>query len=180
MPEPYRETHRAGLERFRVTGRSSLVGNRIQLEGLGKDGAIFPIELSLGSWRSNEGTYFTGIIRDITERKRSEELRRAKESAEQASLAKSSFVARMSHDLRTPLHAIIGFTGLLLQNKAGNLAPSDIDFIQRILSNATDQLQLINAILDLSKFEAGRLEVSLAAASLDFLIRDDEAIPRTL
>jgi PAS domain S-box-containing protein len=172
IPEAYRENHRAGLERFRVTGRSSLVGNTIELEGLRKDGTILPIELSLASWASNDGTYFTGVIRDITERKRSEELRRAKEAAEQASTAKSNFVARMSHELRTPLHAIIGFTSLLLQNRAGNLASSDIDFLQRILSNAKDQLQLINTILDLSKIEAGRVDVSLAPASLDSIIRD--------
>ena len=172
IPEPYRENHRAGLDRFRVTGRSSLVGNTTELEAIRKDGTIFPIELSLASWQNNEGTYFTGIVRDITERKRTEELRRAKEAAEQANLAKSSFVARMSHELRTPLHAIIGFTRLLLQNETGNLTSSDIDFLQRILLNAKDQLQLINTILDLSKIEAGRLEVSLAPASLDSLIRD--------
>jgi PAS domain S-box-containing protein len=172
IPEPYREDHRAGLERFRVTGRSSLVGNTTELEGLRKDSTIFPIELSLASWSSNEGTYFTGIVRDFTERRRNEELRRAKDAAEQASLAKSSFVARMSHELRTPLHAIVGFTGLLLQNKTGNLISSDIDFLQRILLNAQDQLQLINTILDLSKIEAGRLEVSLAPTSLDSVIRD--------
>jgi len=172
MPEVYREDHRAGFERFRVTGRSQLVGTTIELEGLRKDGSVLPIELSLASWTSNEGTYFTAIIRDISERKRSEELRLAKEAAEQASLAKSSFVARMSHELRTPLHAIIGFTNLLLQNKSGNLACLEIDFLQRILSNANDQLQLINTVLDLSKVEAGRLEVNLAPASLDSLVRD--------
>jgi PAS domain S-box-containing protein len=172
MPDAYREKYCAALERFRVTGRSQLVGNTIELEGLRKDGTVFPIELSLASWTSCEGTYFTGIIRDITERKRGEELRRAKEAAEEASQAKSSFVARMSHELRTPLHAIIGFTGLLLQNKAGNLTSSDLDFLQRILSNAEDQLQLINTVLDLSKVEAGRVEVSLSPASLDSVVSD--------
>src|ERR1051326_5704518 len=144
MPEAYRLKHRAGFERFRTTGRSQLVGKTAELEGLRRDGTVFPLELSLASWRSNEGIYFTGIIRDITERKHAEQLRLAKEAAEEASLAKSSFVARMSHELRTPLHAIIGFTNLLVENKAGNLRPVDMDFLQRILSNAKDQLQLIN------------------------------------
>jgi protein-histidine pros-kinase len=172
MPEAYRESHRAGFERFRVTGRSQLVGTTVELEGLKKDGTVFPIELSLASWRSNEGTYFTGIIRDITERKRGEELRRAKDAAEQANQAKSSFVARMSHELRTPLHAIIGFTNLLLQNKEGNLSSIDRDFLQRILSNAKDQLHLINTVLDLSKVEAGHLDVILAPISLGSVVRD--------
>jgi len=172
MPATYRERHRTGLERFRVTGRSQLIGKTVELEGLRKDGTVFPIELSLASWTSKEGTYFTGIIRDITERKRNEELRRSKEAAEQASRAKSSFVARMSHELRTPLHAIMGFTRLLLQNKQSNLMASDIDFLERILGNAKDQLQVINTILDLSKVEAGRLDLSLNPASVDSVARE--------
>jgi protein-histidine pros-kinase len=172
MPEAYREKHRAGFERFLVTGRSQLVGKTVELEGLRKDLSTFPLELSLASWRSNEGTFLTGIIRDITERKHAEELRRAKEAAEQASHSKSSFVARMSHELRTPLHSIIGFTNLLLENKAGNLSSLDMDFLQRISSNARDQLQLINTVLDLSKVEAGHLDVSLSPASLDSVLQD--------
>src|SRR5207253_10320007 len=108
MPERYRERHRAGFERFRITGRSQLVGKTVEFEGMRKDGTVFPIELSLASWTSGDGNYFTGVIRDITERKRSEELRRAKESAEEACQAKTSFVARMSHELRTQLNATIG------------------------------------------------------------------------
>src|SRR5205823_4727264 len=149
-----------------------LVGKTVEFEGLRKDGTVFPIELSLASWTSGDGNYFTGVIRDITERKRSEELRQAKESAEEASQAKTSFVARMSHELRTPLHAIIGFTSLLLQNKAGNLTPADNDFLERILVNAKDQLQLINTILDISKVEAGRLEVNVAPTSVDSVVRE--------
>ncbi len=172
MPESYREKHRAGFERYRVSGRAHLVGKTIELEGLRKDGTIFPIELSLASWTSGEGTYFTAIIRDISERKHAEELRRSKESAEEANRSKSRFVAGISHELRTPLHAIIGFTNLLLQNKDGNLRPSDSDFLHRILANAKDQLHVINTILDLSKIEAGRLEVTKAPANLDSIVRD--------
>jgi PAS domain S-box-containing protein len=172
MPESYRDQHREGFERFRVRGRSQLVGRTIEIEGLRKDGTTFPIELSLASWTSGDGTFFTGVIRDITERKRTEEMRRAKEAAEQASRAKSGFVARISHELRTPLHAIIGFTNLLLQNNEGNLTSSDLDFLGRILLNAKGQLQLINALLDLSKVEAGRVEVEVGPVSLDSVVRE--------
>src|SRR5438105_3161129 len=172
MPESYRDRHRAGFERFRVGGRSQIIGKTIELEGLRKDGTIFPMELSLASWTSGDGTFFTGIVRDITERKRTEEMRRAKEAAEQASRAKSGFVARISHELRTPLHAIIGFTNLLLQNKQGNLTASDLDFLDRILLNAKGQLQLINTLLDLSKVEAGRVEMNIGPVSLDSVVRE--------
>jgi protein-histidine pros-kinase len=172
MPPAYRDRHRAGFERFRLSGRSHIVGKTIELEGLRKDGTVFPLELSLSSWRNGDGTMFTGILRDISERKRADEMRLAKEAAEESSRAKSSFVARMSHELRTPLHAIINFTNFLLQNKAGNLTGNDLDFLHRILLNAQDQLEVINGILDLSKVEAGRLEVQVGIVSVDTIIRD--------
>jgi len=143
MPENYREDYRKAFERFRVTGRSEIIGKTVELQGIRKDGNGFPLELSLASWTNGDRTMFTGIIRDITDRKRSEEFRRAKESAEAATKAKSRFVARMSHELRTPLHAIIGFTNLLLQNKTNNLTQQDMDFLVRILLNARDRKSVV-------------------------------------
>jgi PAS domain S-box-containing protein len=172
MPESYRDAHLAGFERFRVTGRPQVIGKTRELEGLRKDGSVFPLELSLASWRSGAGTMFTGIIRDITGRKRTEELRHEKEAAEEANRAKSDFVASMSHELRTPLHAIIGFTNLMLHSKSSNLAAQDRDFLQRILLNAKDQLNLINGVLDLSKVEAGRIELQLDEISIESLLAD--------
>ena len=137
-----------------------------------KDGSVFPLELSLAAWTSASGLMVTALIRDITERKRAEELRLAKEAAEAANVAKSSFLARMSHELRTPLHSIIGFSNLLLQNTAGNLTDQDLDYLQRILLNAKDQLQLINSILDLSKVEAGRMELQVEPILIDAILRD--------
>src|SRR5256886_10057997 len=144
MPERYRDKHRLGFKRFRMGGRPHLIGKTVQLEGLRKDGSDFPLELSLASWTSGGGTFFTGILRDISERKRADEMRCAREAAEEASRAKSDFVAKMSHELRIPLHAIIGFTNLLLKNK--NSDTEARDFLERILLNAKDQLVLINNI----------------------------------
>jgi signal transduction histidine kinase len=172
MPESYRDAHRADLERFLVTGRSQIIGKTRKLEGLRKNGSVFPIELSLASWRSGAGTMFTGIVRDITGLEQTEELRRAREAADEANRAKSSFVASMSHELRTPLHAIIGFTNLLLQEKSGSLAAQDRDFLQRILLNARDQLHLINGVLDLSRIEAGRMELQLEQIGIEALLAD--------
>jgi PAS domain S-box-containing protein len=172
MPAQYRERHRAGFERYLITHRSHIVGRTVELEGLRKDGAVFPIELSLASWTNGNGPMFTAIIRDTTERKKTEELHRDKESAEEANRAKSAFVARISHELRTPLHSILGFTSLLLKNSAGNLHRQDIDFLERIFSSAKDQLGLINSILDLSKVEAGRMDLQVEDVSVDAVIRD--------
>src|SRR5437867_2737882 len=116
MPEWRRPDLRLGFERFRTGGKSQLVGKTIELEGLRKDGSDFPLELSLASWTTSEGTSFTAIIRDITERKRGEEMRCAKEAAEKANRTTSSCVAIASHERRTPLHAIIGFPNIPLQD----------------------------------------------------------------
>lgn len=72
MPERYRDAHRRGLERVRSTGESHLIGKTIELYGLRKDGSEFPLELSLAAWKTAKGAFYTGIIRDITERKQVE------------------------------------------------------------------------------------------------------------
>ncbi len=72
MPERYRAAHQRGLDRVRKTGESKLIGHTVALEGLRKDGSNFPLELSLASWRTNGEVYFSGIIRDISVRKREE------------------------------------------------------------------------------------------------------------
>jgi protein-histidine pros-kinase len=172
MPEPYRARHREGMARYCRTGRSHIIGSTVEMHGLRKDGTVFPLELSLAAWTNGNGSMFTAIIRDATERKRTEDLRRAKEDAEDANRCKTAFLASMSHELRTPLHSIISFTKLLLQNRDGNLTKHDIDFLERILLNANDQLQLINSVLDLSKVEAGRMELRLEQISIDSMIRD--------
>jgi PAS domain S-box-containing protein len=159
-------------ERFKVKGRYSLIGKTVEMEGLRKDGSGFAIELSLASWSTNEGTFLTVILRDVSERRRVEELRLAKEGAEEASRAKSTFIARMSHELRTPLSSIMGFAQILLKNKKRNLEADDIDFLQRILLNAKDQLNLINTLLDLSRIEAGRMEAKTEPVAVETLVHD--------
>lgn len=79
--------------------------------------------------------------------------------ARAASKAKSAFLADMSHELRTPLNAVIGFTAVLLRNKGDVLAPQELAYLQRIRENGTHLLRLINNVLDLSKVEAGKMEV---------------------
>lgn len=73
MPACYREAHQRGVDRMRSTGESRVIGKTIELRGLKKDGSEFPLELSLASWKTTAGTFYSGIIRDITERKQAEE-----------------------------------------------------------------------------------------------------------
>ncbi|MGH2621628.1 MAG: PAS domain-containing protein, partial [Anaerolineales bacterium] len=85
MPARYREAHQRGLERLRSTGESRVIGRTLELHGLRKDGSEFPLELSLATWKTREGTFYSGIIRDISERKRAEAAGR--ESEERLRLA---------------------------------------------------------------------------------------------
>lgn len=73
MPMRYREAHEMGIDRIRTSGHSSIIGKMLELQGLRKDGQEFPIELSLAGWKTNGRTYYSGIIRDITVRKESEQ-----------------------------------------------------------------------------------------------------------
>ena len=120
-------------------------------------------------------TGFQSIVRDITERKRAEEqihtqnealvkanreLAIARKQAEAANKLKSQFLATMSHELRTPLNAVIGYAQLQLAGMAGEMTEDQLEFQERILVNAQHLLQLINEVLDISKIEAGRLELA--------------------
>ena len=101
-------------------------------------------------------------VRDSLEqrvRKRTAELAVAKERAESADRLKSAFLATMSHELRTPLNSIIGFTGIMLQGLAGPLNAEQTKQLGMVQSSARHLLALINDVLDISKIEAGQLEI---------------------
>jgi PAS domain S-box-containing protein len=100
-----------------------------------------------------------GTCADITESKQRAALREAKEAAEAASRAKSEFLAKMSHELRTPLNAVIGMSKMLATQRFGPLTAKQADYLSDITKAGEHLLALINDILDLSKVEAGRMEV---------------------
>lgn len=106
---------------------------------------------------------YQAVGRDITDRVRAEQaVREARDAAEAASRAKSAFLASMSHELRTPLNAVMGFSQMLEEQIFGPLNDKQMRYVGNILSSASHLLRLINDILDLSKVEAGKLELDLS------------------
>ncbi len=103
---------------------------------------------------------------------RTAELHAAKDAAESANRAKSDFLARMSHELRTPLNSIIGFATIIGRNKRGTLSEAEINYAERIRANGNHLLELINDVLDLSKVEAGHIDLQWTKVRVDALIRD--------
>src|SRR5229473_2194548 len=124
---------------------------------------------------AGEPSFLLGISEDITEaRKAQEAVRKAQEEAERANRAKSEFLASMSHELRTPLNAILGFSELLSDDSTDQFdTATRRRFLDQIHSSGQHLLQLINDILDLSKVEAGQMELQLRSVDLGSLI--DEA-----
>jgi len=174
VPEPFREGH---VERRRGYNQRPAIrpmGSGIQLRARRKDGTDFPVEITLSPILLGPDLVHTvSVIRDVTERRRFEEaLQEAKQRAESASRAKSEFLASMSHELRSPLHTVIGFSELLAEELEGPLNEKQRRFVNHILKDSQHLLTLINDILDLSKIEAGRLEFSLDALDLRDSLRE--------
>jgi len=172
IPPALREAHTRGLQRYRDTLIAKLLGTRVELSAMRRDGTEFPAEIAVVCIGTEGAPSFTGYIRDITERKRAAEaetLRCAKEAAEAVNVELEAFSYSVAHDLRSPLRAINGFSHVMLEDHAGNLDAAGRNCLQRISGAALRMGQLIDGLLSLAKIT--QLELELEPVDLSRLAR---------
>lgn len=189
MPEEFLGTDRTFSDYIRYLGARGEFGDNIDIEKeLAKRLAVLGTSHSFERTRPDgmvmevrrdpvPGGGFIAIYADITERKKQElALRKAMEDAESANKVKSSFLANMSHELRTPLNAIIGYSELLAEDAQDRGDKAALGDLEKISAAGKHLLGLINEILDLSKIEAGKMEVYLERLDLKKAIGDVKTI----
>ncbi len=159
LPGESRSGHPIPIEMYR----------RVELLGQRKSGERFPLEIIINQMVDDEGSIFIGVVRDIVEQRRIQnELTDALARAQVATQAKSAFLANMSHEIRTPISAVIGFSGIALHKDYPEEA---VAAFRKINSAGKSLLALINDILDISKIEAGKLELENAEFELHEVLR---------
>jgi two-component system, chemotaxis family, CheB/CheR fusion protein len=163
IPVGLRETHRRDYEGYLRAPEPRDMARGVDLYGCRKDGAVFPVEISLAPVTVNSTIVVTAIVRDISERRKIEVERQhlltretdARHEAERASLMKDEFLATLSHELRTPLTTILSWAQIL------RLGQTDPEKTRRAVAviekSAKDQGQLIDDLLDISRIQAGKL-----------------------
>ncbi|MBA6289250.1 PAS domain S-box protein [Colwellia sp. MB3u-4] len=170
MPYSYAREHDGYLANYKRSGEAKIIGIGREVTGQRKDGSEFPMELSVAEVQLGSARLYTGIVRDMTARKKTEaDLLKAMKVADAANKAKSDFLSRMSHELRTPLNAIVGF-GEIMQMEP--LSAIHKEYTEHILKAGKHLSLLINEVLEIARIEAGQQNLSIEALQVNALIKE--------
>lgn len=157
LPAPH---HAAFMAARQASSSERVKGLRHEAIALRADGSQVPVEVSVSTVETNEGTLVCGSIRNVSERHTFQQALREKNALLQSALqAKDRFLASMSHELRTPLNAIIGFTGILLMKLAGPLTEKQTQQLELVRGSARHLLAIISDLLDLARIESGNAKL---------------------
>ena len=159
MPEPYKSGHDGYLDNYITTGTAKIIGVGREVVGQRKDGSTFPMELAVDAMEVEGRRMFTGIVRDITDRKQAEQMKR-------------DFVSTVSHELRTPLTSIKGSLGLIKAGVTGEMPKNLMRMLEIAYNNSDRLVRLINDILDIEKIEAGKMDFKMAPMDLETFLKE--------
>ena len=173
------ESQRAAIEHLERLARGTGAGMLdagYEAIGCVRKGGLVPLYITMG--RIEDGEKLCAVLRDVTAWKRSaEELTSAKQAAEKASIAKSEFIAKISHEIRTPLNAIIGFSEVMMDERFGPVGNERYrQYLKDIHASGGHLISLLNDLVDLSKIEAGKLELTFVNVNLNDLVQQCVAI----
>lgn len=182
-PESHKVSHDY-LQSILGAGVASVLNDGRDVIGRTTQGGYMPLFMTMG--RVGDQTNDEGfeslrlcvVLRDITQWKRAEDdLIAARHNAEKANTAKSDFLAKISHEIRTPLNAILGFSEVIMEERFGPIGnPRYKDYISDIHTSGTHVINLVNDMLDISKIEAGQLDLSFAAVDLSEVLKECVAL----
>ena len=158
MPEPDQSKHDSYLQNYADGGKPKIIGIGREVEGLRKDGTIFPMDLAVTRSIDHGEVIFIGIVRDISERHRLDRL-------------KSEFISTVSHELRTPLTSIYGSLKLIEGGVAGALPAAAVKLVNLAQKNSQRLILLINDLLDMEKLAAGKMPINVSAVELTGIVK---------
>lgn len=179
------ESHRAAfdyLDSLRSNGVASLLNDGREVIGRVRQGGSVPLFMTIGRLggerAGEEAKRFCAVLRDVTSFKKAEnELTAAKRQAEEASSQKSDFLAKISHEVRTPLNAIIGFAEVMMEERFGPMGNERYrSYARDIHTSGEHVISLVNDLLDLSKIEAGKLDLSFSSVNLNEVVQQSVSL----
>ncbi|HYC24939.1 MAG TPA: histidine kinase dimerization/phospho-acceptor domain-containing protein, partial [Roseiarcus sp.] len=173
-----REAAGAHFEALRASGLTNLVNDGRELVGRDRRGRAIPLFVTMGRLGPAADAKFCAVLRDMTHWKTVErDLEEARRHAERASALKSEFLAKISHELRTPLNAIIGFAEVIMEERFGPIENERYkDYVKDIHASGGHVMSLVNDLLDLSKIEAGKIDLTLAPLDANLIIQECVAL----
>ncbi|MBR1225310.1 PAS domain S-box protein [Bradyrhizobium sp. AUGA SZCCT0176] len=165
------------LASIKSEGVASLLEHGRETLGRESKGGFIPLSMTMGRTKA-DGPNFFAVFRDLSQAKQSEnELREARRLAERAASAKADVLARISHEVRTPLNAIIGFSEVMIGERFGALGNERyVEYMKDIRASGERVISIINDLLDLSRIETGKLDLSFTNQNLNELVESCVAV----
>ncbi len=176
MPEPYHSAHDGYIQHYRTTGKAAIIGTAgREVEAKRKDGSIFPIDLSVSAFKLEGQDYFSGVIRDITERKQAEaEVQRYTKELEHSNQELDDFAYIASHDLKEPLRGLYNHASFLLEDYSTTLGDDGVRRLNRLAQLAQRMERLVNDLLYFSRL--GRGDLAIQKADTNRMVEDCVAL----